>query len=100
LLINETATSVTITNPSTSGVSNLALFTKEKPSYSLTNGTAFYDAQKGAENYQFVIPEVPAGASIVLSKVAPHTSSQNVKGDAAHLVLSGCLLELCLKTVN
>jgi hypothetical protein len=68
LVVSENATSVTITNPTGSNLSGLQLFTKEMPSYCLTNGSVYYLAHKGAENYQFIIPEIPAGGSIVLSK--------------------------------
>lgn len=100
LVINETATSVTITNPSTSGLSNLTLFTKEKPNYYLTNGTVNYVAKQGAENYQFVISEIPAGGSIVLSKAKPvPASGLTPKESSINPTALACRLELSLRTI-
>ena len=66
--VDENETRVTITNPTGVDVPGLTLFTKEEPWYCLMNGDECLRYKKGAENYCFVIPELPAGATIVLNK--------------------------------
>jgi hypothetical protein len=81
LNVSENATTVTITNPSAQSITGLTIFTKERPRYCLTAGSNFYYARQGAESYNFVIPEVPAGGSIVLTKADPSSAPSTVSGD-------------------
>jgi hypothetical protein len=95
--VSENATSVTVTNPTTSNISGFTLFTKEKPSYSLHNSGTYYYAHQGAENNQFVIPDVPAGASIVLNKTEPPSFVPTVKDASVPLTGWGDQSELFLR---
>jgi hypothetical protein len=90
LIVDESAHEVTITNPTSADIEGVTLFTKSQPWYGLRSGSSHYTAQKGAENVMFVIPEVKAGATLVLSKerasppaqAATDASSAFVSGDA------------------
>ena len=98
LIVSENGTSVTITNPTGSNLSDLQLFTKEMPSYYLTNGSADIYAHKGADNYQFVIPYIPAGGSIVLGKAKAPSSPQIEVNDLVSSPILEYLNALYLRT--
>jgi hypothetical protein len=100
LIVSEDSAWVNITNPTTSDISGLTLFTKEHPSYSLANGNTTYLVHKGAENYQFVIPQVPAGGSISLAKVKSTSSATMVKIGSTPFAILAYMNELNLRTIR
>ena len=86
--VDENETRVTITNPTAVDVPGFTLFTKEKPWYCLLNGDQRLCSQRGAENFCFVIPDLPAGATLVLDK-ANNGSSDASNGPSSLALLLG-----------
>jgi hypothetical protein len=80
LRVEESAYAVTITNPTATDLEGVTLYTKSVPWYRLRDGGSYYAAQSGAENMMFVIPEVKAGATMVLSKETASSSAQVATG--------------------
>jgi hypothetical protein len=89
VVVSENETLVTVANPTGTDISGLTLFTKEPPRYCLLSNGTYYYARQGAENYQFVIPEVPAGASIVFTKTDLPTFAPTVLEDSSSAVVWG-----------
>lgn len=67
--IVENETAVGLKSSAAQDVIGLTLFTKERPDYHLRVGGKAIEAIEGAKAWQFIVPKLAAGESIVLEKV-------------------------------
>ncbi len=100
LVVSENDSAVTIKNNGPTALEGLTLYTKQRPDYCLESGGTRYYASQGAESWKFVIPEVPANSTIVLSKSETPSSAPSVTGGQAHVVMWGDADELYLQAVR
>lgn len=89
LVMSENETAVTLENRGPTTLDGLTLYTKERPDYCLKSGSTCYYADRGAENWQFVIPELAANSSMVLMKADIPSSAPKVTDNSAHVSMWG-----------
>lgn len=67
--LSESETAVSLKSSAAQDVIGLTLFTKERPDYYLKAGGQIIKAIEGAKAWQFIVPKLAAGGSIVFEKV-------------------------------
>lgn len=82
--VEESATEVRITNPTTQTVHGLTLFTRSEPGYSLEDTDYTIVAKKGAVDSWAFIMDLQPGEVLVLKKQADQSRERAVGSDAAH----------------
>lgn len=85
--VDETASDVTLTNPTSTSIPGFTLYTKERPDYALKCGDKTYYAAPGNCGWHFVIDELPRGQALQLTKVAIGDNAPSVRVDSVGLSL-------------